>query len=116
MIFNPHAFPVRTPVVLNHGGIAAIRDAEGRGYPLQKVRGEQSNGSDTQNTLFLAELPPLGYQTYYLSRKGEAVQPAGEPCTAEGARLENAYLLVEFRPRGGRHLPPGATSARGWTS
>lgn len=101
VIFNPHAFPVRTPVVLNHGGIAAIRDAEGRGYPLQKVRGEQSNGSDTQNTLFLAELPPLGYQTYYLSRKGEAVQPAGESCTADGTRLENACLLVEFDPAAG---------------
>lgn len=101
VVFNPHAFPVRTPVVLNHGGVAAVRDAQGRAYPLQKVRGEQSNGSDWQNTLFLADLPPLGYQTYYLYRKGDPIQPEGMACTAADGRLENAYLLVEFDPVSG---------------
>ncbi len=100
-VFNPHTFVVRTPVVINHSGVAAVCDADGKRYPVQQVRGEQSNCADTQNTLFLAELPPLGYQTYYLSRKGESLQPQGVPCTAGDRTLENAYLRVEFDPNTG---------------
>lgn len=99
VIFNPHAFPVRTPVVLNHGGIAAIRDAEGRGYPLQKVRGEQSNGSDTQNTLFLAELPPLGYQTYYLSRKGKPSSLRASPARLKAHGWKTPIFWWNSTPR-----------------
>lgn len=104
VVFNPHSFPVQAPVQVNHSGIARVRDDRGTELPLQHVRGPQSNGDDNDNTLFLAELPPLGWRTYYLYRRAGEKAVAGPLLSVQAGEryiLENQFLRVEFDPIAG---------------
>jgi alpha-mannosidase len=96
VIFNPHAFPVQAPIRINKQ-IAGAATHDGAPVPVQRVRGGQTNGKDLYNSLFLAELPPLGYATYWIF-KDRAFEAAGGPAVAraEETALENQFLRVEF--------------------
>lgn len=108
-VFNPHCFPARAQVVINHSGVGALEDDTGVSYPLQKIRGPQSLGSDFQNTLFLTELPPLGYRTFYLFRRERPAVPALFSTASEHS-LENDCLRAEFDPVTG--MPSRLTDKR----
>lgn len=99
VIFNPHPFPVRQMIRLNapHGYICNDR---GEQIPSQIIQGENSLCRPMPgDTVFMAEIPALGYTTYYRSVSApEGTQiPLGEKVpSAEGTVLENGVLRVQF--------------------
>lgn len=96
VVFNPHSFPIRTAVPVNLQLESwRITDAEGNVMPAQIVRGEGRHCKGLgDNTLFIAEVPALGYATYYISKES-AEQPKTE-LKAEKDTLENSRLKVTF--------------------
>ena len=95
-VFNPLSIPVASAVQLNVK-VSKITDAGGQSVPIQYVRGPQTNGSDRENTIFIAQVPALGYSLYYLYKDAENPLPFGETeKTAEPFLLENEYLRIKF--------------------
>ncbi|MDR1440267.1 MAG: hypothetical protein LBJ10_09800, partial [Clostridiales bacterium] len=68
--FNPHSFPVTAPICVNKE-LRGVADRDGAPIPAQLVRGGQTNLDDLCNTLFMAELPPLGYSLFWIYRRRE---------------------------------------------
>jgi alpha-mannosidase len=96
VVFNPLSWTVSAPVQVNRN-LRGVTDEQGRPLTLQKVRASQTNGDDKWDTLFLADLPAMGYRVYWMFKEKEldAPQPAPVFATAEGI-LENDFLRLEF--------------------
>ena len=116
VIFNPHPFPVRQLLELNSVHDHVYND-KGEEIPTQTVHGESGlTRAVGGNTVFMAEVPALGYTTYYRAKDISAnvdtwnayradpeaykhlrTQPVPENHPkAEGCVLENNRLRVEF--------------------
>ncbi len=104
VVFNPHSFPVRTPVTVNlQLEPWRITDKYGNVLPAQIVWGEGRHCRGLgDNTLFIADVPALGYNTYYIANKS-ARQPATD-LSATGSTLENSKLKVVFDEWSGQIL------------
>ncbi len=98
IVFNPHSFPVRTAIQVNlQLEPWRVTDAEGNVMPAQIVRGEGRHcRSLGDNTLFVAEVPPLGYSTYYISN--ESAEKVETELKADKYLLENSKLKATFDP------------------
>ena len=102
IVFNPLSFPVVTPV-RTYGASKYVKNSAGEYVPAQNVRSSRSNDSHA-DTVFLAELPALGYATYWMKWEGSFVPPEVSPKTdvrAEGLTMENAHVKVVFSPETG---------------
>ncbi|MBQ7687808.1 MAG: alpha-mannosidase [Clostridia bacterium] len=100
VVFNPLSFPVKTPVRTYHPS-SEVRDADGNAVPFQNVRSSRSNDSHL-DTVFLAQIPALGYATYWL--KGYDENNAAVLKTdvfAEGLTMENRFIKATFDKRTG---------------
>jgi alpha-mannosidase len=72
VIFNPLSWSVKVPVTVNNNRIARVENSDGEQTPVQVVRASQTNGSGGSfNSQFTAEVPPLGYSTYWAYLDGE---------------------------------------------
>lgn len=96
VVFNPHSFPVKQLVQVNHGGIISMTDENGSPIVIDHTRGQQSNGADIYNTLFMADVPAYGYRTYYAYTKKELDAPKSGALSVTETCLENDFLKVEF--------------------
>lgn len=65
VIFNPHSFDVTGPVQINKE-VEKVVDREGREIPSQMVRSSSAECWNRYDTLFMAQVPALGYAVYYL--------------------------------------------------
>ncbi len=105
VVFNPHPFEVVWPVRTYHPALS-VRDAKGVSVPFQNVNGPSSTREISRDTLFLAHLPPLGYETYWI-RAGwngpteEAERRVRTDLRADGGILENAELRAVIDPSSG---------------
>jgi alpha-mannosidase len=73
VVFNPHAWPSRTPVELEFGRFGAhdaLLDDAGTPVPVQPVQSE-ATALGRSRLCFLADLPALGYRTYRVVRHEE---------------------------------------------
>ena len=120
VVFNPHGFTAKAPVFVRQG-LLAVKDDQDNPIPVQQVRASQHNGAaDLWDSVFLAEVPPLGYRLYWLFREGEKVQNA--PLTVSPTLLENDQVKAVFTTDGalvelinkktGKNLLDGACSAK----
>ena len=116
MVFNPHSFPIQAPVSVRHHITAHITDNEGNPVSTQIVRSTDSRCRERfGNTLFMAQLPALGYRTYYfkttLADSGftaiskiyptePAPQPTSDPVTVHGFTMENEHLRATLNGDG----------------
>jgi alpha-mannosidase len=100
LVFNPHAFPVRT-LLRRRADCKSMTDEQGRTIPCQQVRGEATNGEhDLYETAFIAELPAFGYRLYrYFPTKEQ--QSSNSCVKAELHTLENTRIRAEFDPESG---------------
>jgi len=94
VVFNPHAFPVRRYVTVS-GGAAYVTDENNNEVPFQKIRGEQTNGTDRYALSFIAEVPAYGYRMYRAFQKGEGKERF-KSLEAEEKAIENELVRVEF--------------------
>ncbi len=102
IVFNPLSFPVEVPVQ-TYNASKYVKNSSGDFVPAQNVRASRSNDSHA-DTLFLAKLPALGYETYWLRWEEDFVPPETSPATdvkADGLTMENAHLRVTFSPETG---------------
>lgn len=115
ILFNPHAFPVETPVVISKR-IERLYDSEGNEIPTQIVRSPDSRCRKMiGDTVFHAKIPALGYAAYYFKSDipfhgftpyyfpdREPVKPVYETeVKAEGLTMENENLRVSFHGHNG---------------
>jgi len=100
VVFNPHSWDARSPVCANKL-LSRLTDYEGNDIPIQKIRGEQTNGQeDLWNTLFMANVPAFGYSVYrmFFGTPNEALSTSVN-ASADGV-IENAYIRLEIAPDG----------------
>ena len=100
LVFNPHAFPVRT-TLQRRADCMSMTDEEGNEIPCQQVRGEATNCEhDLYETAFTVELPAYGYRLYRYFP--ERTCPTVFPTVSAGEHfLENDRLRVEFDAQSG---------------
>ena len=95
-VFNPLSWSVKLPVTINNNRIAKVEDTNGRAVPVQVVRASQTNGREGSFcSLFLAEVPALGYATYWAYLNGEK---ASQKSSLEvgSHHISNEYISVSF--------------------
>lgn len=97
VVYNPHAFPVRTEVSVS-GECSAVTDEGGAPRSRQLVRSEYTNGGEKWDTLFQADVPAMGYRVYRLFLHQKKQDPAAAENRIEPAALENAQIRVEIDP------------------
>lgn len=96
VVFNPLPWLVKAPVQLNKL-IKGVTDDEGAPVVIQKVRGSQTNRDDKWNSLFMAEIPAMGYRVYWMYKEKEYAITSGEgTLSASGNTLENDYLKLDI--------------------
>lgn len=107
VVFNPHPWPVTDHVEINYGvqptGVHVV-DADGAATPSQRVGSvATTNDKGRGATVFLADLPPLGYRLFRLC-PGEQIADTGlsaQDRGADGVVLENEHLRVVVDPASG---------------
>lgn len=98
VIFNSHDHPVRAVVQINTQA-GGITDGEGRPVAYQHVFSETHSCYGRDDTIFEAEIPALGWTTYYVK---ECEAPTADPMLkAEGCVLQNSKLRLELDPHTG---------------
>lgn len=101
VVFNPLAWDVKTPITVNKD-VKGITDENGIPVEIQKNAIPPINLLGEFETLFIAELPPMGYRTYWLHLEREyQAEPLNGSLHAEETVLENDFLRVEFEPHTG---------------
>ena len=113
VVFNPHAW-TRTDIA-STGRLyplppqtrdIAVRDRNGRAVPAQLVKGEEISpgGLAMAEIAFMArEVPPAGYDTYYLQYSPQASTPTATDLGADESKLtmENDFMRVRLDPATG---------------
>ena len=99
LVFNPNAFPVRAPVQINRQAQKMLDDRRME-IPIQWVRHEQCNGKDQYDTLFIADVPAMGYAVY---ASFPVEEPVAVPAPAQDCplMLENTAVRAAVSRRSG---------------
>lgn len=92
VVFNPHSYEINMPVRTYHPS-KAVTDSEGNSVTFQNIRSSRSN-DDHLDTLFMANVPPFGYSTYWLEI--ERTEADKELTGEQDFFMENEYLSVEL--------------------
>ena len=66
IVFNPHPWQFEGIVEFN-AQANMVADSEGNQIPFQRVRSQKHSCWRLDNTIFKASLPPMGYNTYYMT-------------------------------------------------
>ena len=85
IVFNPLSFPVEVPVQ-TYNASKYVKNSRGEYVPTQNVRSSRSNDSHA-DTLFLAKLPALGYETFWMKWEGSFLPPEISP---ESSKIRSA--------------------------
>ena len=107
VVFNPHAWPVTTPVELEYGGLAEgdlLLDDRGAAIGFQTVRSGATVARWRKRLCFIAELPPLGWRTYRVVPGANASAPAAPPASelvVGDLSIENHLVRLEIDPSTG---------------
>ncbi|WP_158606396.1 alpha-mannosidase [Paenibacillus ginsengarvi] len=110
VVFNPHSWAVTAPVVIPQQ-MKGVTDNSDVPVAMQYVRASRTNGGDKFDTLFIAELPPLGYRVYWIYREKTFDVPApvtppdqalNDPdLTVTATVMENRYVRLELEKHTG---------------
>ncbi|HKF85305.1 MAG TPA: glycoside hydrolase family 38 C-terminal domain-containing protein [Candidatus Limnocylindrales bacterium] len=103
VVFNPHAWPVRTVVETEFGGLKqtdGMVDDTGAAVTFQPTQSYATVSAWRSRLAIGVDLPPLGYRTYRVvpdrARVGDG------PVRATPTSLENEHLRLELDPATGR--------------
>jgi alpha-mannosidase len=103
VVFNPHAWPLRTVVETEFGGLKAtdgLVDDHDRRVPFQPTQSFATVSAWRSRMAIVVDLPALGYQTYRVVPDTPRVVDG--PVRATDASLENEQLRLELDPMTGR--------------
>lgn len=98
IVFNPLSWGVKIPVLVNRE-VVGITDENGEPVEIQNNPIPFLNGLGKFNTLFIGEIPPLGYRVYwtYMNKKFHVSNITGL-LKAEGNSIENDFIKLEISP------------------
>ncbi|KHO62703.1 alpha-mannosidase [Thermoanaerobacter sp. YS13] len=101
VIFNPLCWSVRMPIQLNRL-VKSVTDSNGNFLTIQKVRAPYTNREDKWATLFLADIPPMGYKVYwaYLSMVPSEIKDE-KGLLVDNYILENDFVRIEIESQTG---------------
>lgn len=102
IVFNPLSFDIKVPVRTYHPS-TKVCDSDGNEVIFQNVRSSRSNDSHL-DTCFIAEVPAMGYNTYWLTmRENEdsVISKTESAVKADGLTMENDYIKVSFDEKTG---------------
>ena len=103
MVFNPHAWPVRTVVEFEFGGLKptdGLVDETGTPVPFQATQSYATVSAWRSRIALDTELPPLGYRTYRVVP--DTARVSATTVRATDTLLENKQVRLELDPRSGR--------------
>ena len=101
VVFNPHPFEARAPVVIRRP-IRSARDSRGTPLPCQSIRASRTNGADAWDGLFEVRVPAWGYETCWVFLEEEDERKPEDGALRVGTDfIENAQLRAEFDPMTG---------------
>ena len=103
VVFNPHAWPARSIVELEYGGLKptdGLRDESGTSLPFQPIQSYATVSAWRSRFAFEAEVPALGYRTYRMT--ADSPRPAGSSLRTTASSLENDLVRLELEPDSGR--------------
>ena len=100
VVFNPLPFPARVPVTLDVVP-EKITSHDGKAVPMQSIAGRYMMKNKNPGAVFMANLPGLGYSTYWLHMPYEP--PEDVPKKELGGKLvlENEKTRLEIDSRTG---------------
>jgi alpha-mannosidase len=103
VVFNPHAWRLRTVVETEYGGLQAsdgVVDEDGAAVPFQATQSYATVSAWRSRMAIEVDLPPLGYRTYRVVPGAPAI--AAGSVRATETTLENEHLRLELDPATGR--------------
>jgi alpha-mannosidase len=103
VVFNPHAWPVRTAVELEFGGLKptdGLVDEDGTTVAFQGTQSYATVSAWRSRMAVAVDLPPLGYRTYRVVPDAARIEES--TVRATDTVLENEHLRLEFDPASGR--------------
>ena len=109
VVFNPHPFTAKAQIQV-YGAVKYAADESDVETPIQTVRASRTNGEDKWDSLFVAEVPPMGYRLYwiYLDEKGRASHERDRalrtPDDNDAAAVAASGLTITETSIGNRHL------------
>ena len=96
VVFNPLPWGTKLPVTVNNNRISRVEDASGSAVDVQVVRASQTNGRDGSfNSLFVADVPALGYATYWAYLDGEKTKGTSSLEIGDH-HISNGHIEVAF--------------------
>ncbi|MFE5320839.1 alpha-mannosidase [Paenibacillus sp. NPDC056579] len=104
VVFNPHSWEVTAPVQIPQQ-VKGVTDEADVPQQIQQVRASRTNGGDKHDTLFLAQVPAMGYRVYWIYREQPKLQNDADQDYAElsatPTTLENGFIRLELEPHTG---------------
>ncbi|MBO4888874.1 MAG: alpha-mannosidase [Firmicutes bacterium] len=94
IVFNTLSWPVKAPVQV-YNVASRVEDEDGRIVPVQNVRASRTT-SQKMDSIFMAEMPAMGYRLYRISRhQSEVMLPENDLSFGED-HIENAFFRIRF--------------------
>ncbi|HET7027971.1 MAG TPA: glycoside hydrolase family 38 C-terminal domain-containing protein [Candidatus Limnocylindrales bacterium] len=103
VVFNPHAWRVRTVVELEFGGLKptdGVVDDAGSPVPFQPTQSYATVSAWRSRLAIAVDLPPLGYRVYRVAP--DTARPSAGPLRATPTSMENEHVRVAFDGATGR--------------
>lgn len=97
VVFNPLPFDVTVPVFMDLEP-ERITTHDGQDVTIQKVAGRYILNKNNPGTIFMAQLPALGYTTYWLHMPKERPEYVPAKALELNTVLENEWTRLEINP------------------
>jgi alpha-mannosidase len=94
IVFNPLSWPVSAAVQAGVD-VSGVSNEKGDPLPIQKVRGAKTNFNDKWDTLFIGDIPAMGYRVYWINTNAKAPELLSK-AQAKGLALENEFVRLEL--------------------
>ncbi|MBI4242957.1 MAG: alpha-mannosidase [Planctomycetes bacterium] len=102
LIFNPHTWAVRTPVEFEHLSAKPVSVYDGKKLILtQDIKSSGTAINSRRRMVFVTDLPPLGYKTYFLRRRRHGKPVKNDRLKINNSNIENKWLKIKIDSRTG---------------
>ena len=103
LVFNPHTWAVRVPVEFEHLSAkpVAVYDDKKKLILTQDIKSSGTAINSRRRMVFVTDLPPLGYRTYFLRRRRHGKPVKNDGLKVNNLGMENERLKVKIDSKTG---------------
>ena len=95
IVFNTLSWPVKAPVQV-YNTASRVEDEKGSAVPIQQVRASRTT-SEKQDTIFLADVPAMGYRLYRVGRHLPEMEGSESDLSGGEDFIENAFFRIHAK-------------------